>query len=335
MDSSTQSTVFNIPKLKLSSSSGHLNMPVIGLGCAVDKCLRCAVDKSDTDALKLVVLEAIKLGYRHFDTAAMYGTEKALGEAIAEALRLGLVSSREQLFITSKLWCQNAHRDHVIPALKKSLSALQMEYLDLYLVHWPISSKPGELGFPEPKEDLLPMDYRGVWEAMEESQMLGLTKSIGLSNFSRKKIETILTFATIPPSINQVEMHPVWQQRKLIEFCKAKGIIVTAYSPLGAVEKIYGSNQVLENEALKEIAKARGKTVAQVSLRWIVEQGATVVIKSLNLERMKQNLGIFDWKLTDDDYDKINQIPQHRLIPSDFWVSPQGPFKTLEELWDD
>ncbi|KAH9781710.1 Aldo ket red domain-containing protein [Citrus sinensis] len=249
MDSSTQSTVFNIPKLKLSSSSGHLNMPVIGLGCAVDK--------SDTDALKLAVLEAIKLGYRHFDTAAMYGTEKALGEAIAEALRLGLVSSREQLFITSKL------------------CALQMEYLDLYLVHWPISSKPGEVGFPVPKEDLLPMDYRGVWEAMEESQMLGLTKSIGLSNFSCKKIETILTFATIPPSINQV------------------------------------------------------------SLRWIVEQGATVVVKSLNLERMKQNLGIFDWKLTDDDYDKINQISQHRLIPSDFWVSPQGPFKTLEELWDD
>lgn len=327
MDSSTQSTVFNIPKLKLSSSSGHLNMPVIGLGCAVDK--------SDTDALKLAVLEAIKLGYRHFDTAAMYGTEKALGEAIAEALRLGLVSSREQLFITSKLWCQNAHRDHVIPALKKSLSALQMEYLDLYLVHWPISSKPGEVGFPVPKEDLLPMDYRGVWEAMEESQMLGLTKSIGLSNFSCKKIETILTFATIPPSINQVEMHPVWQQRKLIEFCKAKGIIVTAYSPLGAVGKIYGSNQVLENETLKEIAKAHGKTVAQVSLRWIFEQGATVVVKSLNLERMKQNLGIFDWKLTDDDYDKINQISQHRLIPSDFWVSPQGPFKTLEELWDD
>ncbi|KAH9725623.1 Aldo ket red domain-containing protein [Citrus sinensis] len=292
MENSTQSTLFNISELKLSSSSGHPSMPVIGLDCSVDK--------SDIDALKLVVLEAIELGYRHFDTAAIYGTEKALGEAIAEALRLGLVSSREQLFITSKLWCQDAHRDHVIPALKKSLSALQIEYLDLYLIHWPISSKPVEMGFaPVPKEDLLPMDYKGVWEAMEDSQTLGLTKSIGLSNFSCKKIETILTFAIIPPSINQIEMNPLWQQKKL------------------------------------RIAKAHGKTVAQVSLRWIVEQGATVVVRSLNKERMKQNMGIFDWELVDDDYKKINQIPQRRLIPSDFWVSPQGPFQTPEELWDD
>ncbi|KAH9781704.1 Deoxymugineic acid synthase 1 [Citrus sinensis] len=328
MENSTQSTLFNISELKLSSSSGHPSMPVIGLGCSVDK--------SDIDALKLVVLEAIELGYRHFDTAAIYGTEKALGEAIAEALRLGLVSSREQLFITSKLWCQDAHRDHVIPSLKKSLSALQIEYLDLYLIHWPISSKPVEMGFaPVPKEDLLPMDCKGVWEAMEDSQTLGLTKSIGLSNFSCKKIETILTFAIIPPSINQIEMHPLWQQKKLREFCKAKGIIVNAYSPLGALGRMWGSNQVLENEMLKQIAKAHGKTVAQVSLRWIVEQGATVVVRSLNKERMKQNMGTFDWELVDDDYKKINQIPQRRLIPSDFWVSPQGPFQTPEALWDD
>lgn len=326
MDNSTQ------PTSALSSSSGHRNMPVIGLGCAVDK--------SNLNTLKLAVLEAIKLGYRHFDTAAIYGTEKALGEAIAEALRLGLVTSREQLFITSKLWCHNAHHDRVIPAIKKSLSALQMEYLDLYLIHWPISAKPtseeGEVGFfPPNKEDLLPLDYKGVWEAMEESQRLGLTKSVGLSNFSCKKIDTILAFATIPPSINQVEMHPVWQQRELREFCKAKGMNVTAYSPLGAVGTKWGSNQVMENEALKQIAEAHGKTVAQVSLRWIVEQGVTVVVRSLNPERLKQNLGIFDWELTDDDYDKINQIAQRRLIPSDFLISSHGPFKTPEELWDD
>ena len=114
-----------------------------------------------------------------------------------------------------------------------------------------------------------------------------------------------------------------------------KGIIVNAYSHLGALGRMWGSNQVLENEMLKQIAKAHGKTVAQVSLRWIVEQGATVVVRSLNKERMKQNMGIFDWELVDDDYKKINQIPQRRLIPSDFWVSPQGPFQTPEELWDD
>ncbi|KAJ4711020.1 NADPH-dependent codeinone reductase-like protein [Melia azedarach] len=302
-------------------------MPVVGLGCGVTKL--------DNDAFTFAVLEAIKLGYRHFDTASLYGTEKALGEAIAEALGLGLVSSREELFITSKLWCDDAHPDLVFPALKKSLRTLQLEYLDLYLIHWPISAKPGDIGVPISKETLLPMDYKGVWEAMEECQRLGLTKSIGVSNFSSKKIENILSFATIPPSVNQVEMNPVWQQRKLREFCKARGIIVTAYSPLGAVGTSWGSNEVMENEALKQVARAHGKTVAQVSLRWIVEQGVTVVVKSFNMERLKENLGIFDWALTDDDYDKINQIPQRKVLSSDLFVSPHGPFRTLEELWDE
>ncbi|KAJ4717143.1 NADPH-dependent codeinone reductase-like protein [Melia azedarach] len=323
----TKFSMFNIPEVKLNHSSGHRKMPVIGLGSAVPKL--------DEDAVKFAVLEAIKLGYRHFDTAPIYRTEKALGEAIAEALRLDLLSSRKELFITSKLWCNDAHPDLVVPTLKKSLRTLQLEYLDLYLIHWPISATPGDIVIPIPTENLLPMDYKGVWEAMEECQRLGLTKSIGVSNFSSKKIQTILSFATIPPSVNQVEMHPVWQQRKLREFCKARGIIVTAYSPLGAVGTIWGSDEVMENEVLKQIAKAHGKTVAQVSLRWIVEQGATVVVKSFNRERQKQNLGIFDWALTDDDYNKINQIHQHKVGPSYIFLSPHGPFKTLEELWDE
>ncbi|KAL5759934.1 hypothetical protein ACOSQ2_018772 [Xanthoceras sorbifolium] len=169
---------------------------------------------------------------------------------------------------------------------------------------------------------------------MEECQRLGLTKSIGVSNFSCKKLKTILSLATIPPSVNQVEMNPIWQQRKLVELCKAKGIIITAFSPLGAKGTSWGTNQVTDNEALKHIAKAHGKTVVQVSLRWIIEQGATAVVKSFNRKRMKENLEIFDWALTDEDYEKINQIPQHRLFNDDF-VFPHGPFKNVEELWDD
>ncbi|KAJ4711022.1 Aldo/keto reductase [Melia azedarach] len=303
-------SAFTVPEVKLSSSSSDRKMPVTGLGTAVDNI--------DENAVKVAVLEAVKLGYRHFDTASLYGTEKALGAAIAEALRLGLVSSREELFITTKLWCNDAHRDLVVPALKKSLRTLQMEYIDLFLIHWPISAKPSDKYVcPIAKEDLLPMDFKGVWEGMEECQRLGLTKSIGVSNFSSKKIETILAFATIPPSVNQVEMNPAWQQKKLIEFCKSKSIIVTAFSPLGAIGSSWGTKQVMGNEALKQIAKAHGKTVAQICLRWIIEQGATIAVKSFNKERLKENLGIFDWALTDDDYDKINQIQQQRLMPKD------------------
>ncbi|KDO47296.1 hypothetical protein CISIN_1g020174mg [Citrus sinensis] len=318
----------NVPEVKLSSASGHRKMPVIGLGSAVDN-----IDES---AMKSAVLESIKLGYRHFDTASLYGTERALGEAIAEALKLGLVASREELFITTKLWCSDAHRDLVVPALKKSLKTLQIEYVDLYLIHWPMSAKPSEkLRNDIPEEDLVSLDYNGVWEAMEECQRHGLTKSIGVSNFSPKKIETILAFATIPPTVNQVEMNPAWQQRKLVEFCKSKSIIVTAFSPLGAVGSSWGTNQVMNNEALKQIAAAHGKTVAQVCLRWIIEQGATAAVKSFNKERLKENLEIFDWALTDDDHDKIRQIPQRRMMPRDDFIIPHGPFKTPEDLWDE
>ncbi|KAF3453016.1 hypothetical protein FNV43_RR03449 [Rhamnella rubrinervis] len=314
---------YHIPKVVLGSSVGQRSMSVLGFGTAADS--------SDYAVLKTAVLEAIKLGYRHFDTAFLYGSEQALGEAIAEALKLGLVGSRDELFVTSKLWCSDAHPHLVIPALQKSLRNLKLEYLDLYLVHWPVSARPGKWEFPIKEEDVVPMDFKSVWEAMEECQRLGLTKSIGVSNFSCKKLDNILSFATIPPSVNQVEMNPMWQQKKLIEFCKAKNIIVTAYSPLGAKGTSWGTNDVMDNQVLKDIALARGKTVAQVCLRWVYEQGATLVPKSYDKERLKQNLDIFDWKLTEDDLHKISQIRQQKIIVS---VSHGSNPKFLEELWD-
>ncbi|KAF9623300.1 hypothetical protein IFM89_000789 [Coptis chinensis] len=253
----------NVPDVILNS--GH-RMPLVGFGAV-------AYPIAASDSIKSAILSGIKAGYRHFDTASLYQTEQALGEAIKEALELGLVKSREQLFITSKLWCSDAHQDRVLPALQNSLRTLQLEYLDLYLIHWPISSKAGEYVFPIPKEDLLPLDIESVWAAMEECQVLGLTKSIGISNFSCKKLEHILSISTIPPTINQVEMSPVWQQNKLREFCQAKGIIVAAYSPLGAKGTSWGTNRVMDSEVLSEIAKAKGKTHAQICLRWAYEQG--------------------------------------------------------------
>ncbi|KAF2286947.1 hypothetical protein GH714_036060 [Hevea brasiliensis] len=145
------------------------------------------------------------------------------------------------------------------------MQELKLEYLDLYLIHFPISLIPGEQDFPFEKDELVHMDIKAVWEAMEECQKRGLTKSIGVSNFSCEKLQTLLNMAKIPPAVNQVEMSPLWQQKKLIQFCKEKGVHITAYSPLGAKGTLWGTNQVLENQVLKEIAEARGKTVAQVT----------------------------------------------------------------------
>ncbi|PQQ02739.1 non-functional NADPH-dependent codeinone reductase 2 [Prunus yedoensis var. nudiflora] len=317
----------HIPEVLLGSSIGPKSMPVLAFGTATDNI--------QPNLLKTAVLEAIKLGYRHFDTAAIYGSEQTLGEAIKEALKLGLVASRDQLFITSKLWSNDAHPHLVIPALKKSLENLQLEYLDLYLIHWPISAKPGKLVYP--LVNLMPMDFKGVWAAMEESQRLGLTKSIGVSNFSSKKIETLLSFATIPPSVNQVEMSPFWQQKKLRDFCKANGIVVTAFSPLGARGTSWGTNHVLESKVLQDIAEARGKTIAQVCIRWVYQAGATLAVKSYNKERLKQNLQVFDWELSEDDLNKINHIPQHKMMVREELVSADGsssPYKSVEEFWD-
>ncbi|KAI4308449.1 hypothetical protein L6164_031526 [Bauhinia variegata] len=160
-------------------------MPVIGMGSAPDFTCR-----NDT---KQAIIEAIEQGYRHFDTAAAYGSEQALGEATKEAIELGLVS-REELFVTSKLWCTDNHRHLVLPALKRSLKTLQLEYLNLYLIHWPICAKPGKFSFPIDAEELIPLDLKVVWTAMEECQRLELTRAIRISNFSIKKLENLLSF---------------------------------------------------------------------------------------------------------------------------------------------
>lgn len=182
-----------IPKVTLSS--GRV-MPMLGMGTA-------SFPPVGPEDAKAAILNAIKIGYRHFDTASAYQSEEFLGEAIAEALQLGLIQSRDELFITTKLWCTDAHPDLVVPALQNSLRNLKLEYLDLYLIHFPVSLKPMKYEYPLKKEHLLPMDYKSVWEAMEECQKLGLTKSIGVSNFSCKKLQIILDTANISPAVNQ------------------------------------------------------------------------------------------------------------------------------------
>ncbi|WOH13491.1 hypothetical protein DCAR_0833001 [Daucus carota subsp. sativus] len=298
------------PQVTLSSGNAK-TMPVLGLGTAADPL-------PGPDTVVRAVLEAIELGYRMFDTASVYQTEEALGEAISQALGLGLIKSRDEVFITSKIWCSDNYGDRVLPALRRTLQKLKMEYLDQYLIHFPVSLKPGA-PFPFSPEDVVSMDIKSVWTALEECQTLGLTKSIGVSNFTCKKLADLLAFAKIPPAVNQVEMNPAWQQGKLMEFCKANGITIAAYSPLGGPGAFWGSKGVLESE---------------VALRWVYEQGVVIVMKSFNKERLKQNLEIFDWELTDEESKKIADIPQSRTGLAQMFISEAGPFKSLEQLWD-
>ncbi|KAL8106152.1 non-functional NADPH-dependent codeinone reductase 2-like [Apium graveolens] len=316
----------SIPEVTLSSGNAKA-MPVLGLGTAADPF-------PAPEVVVKAVLEAIELGYRMFDTASLYQTEEALGEAISQAVSLGLIKSRDDVFISSKLWCTDNHADRVLPALQTTLKKMKFEYLDQYLIHFPVSMRPGVPPFPVNAEDVVPNDIKSVWKAMEECQTLGLAKSIGVCNFSCKKLADILDFAKIPPAVNQVEMNPAWQQGQLREFCEANGIMIAAFSPIGGPNAFWGTKGVLESKVLMEIAESKGKSVAQVALRWAYEQGVVIVMKSFNKERLKQNLEIFDWELSDEESKKIADIPQSRAYPGKMFISETGTIKSVEELWD-
>uniref|UniRef100_A0A0A9GP20 NADP-dependent oxidoreductase domain-containing protein n=1 Tax=Arundo donax TaxID=35708 RepID=A0A0A9GP20_ARUDO len=304
----------SIPCVRLNT--GHA-MPVLGFGTG---------SSSPPADLPATILHAVRLGYRHFDTASLYGTERAVGGAVADAVRSGAVASRADLFVTSKLWIADAHPGRVLPALRESLGRLGLDYLDLFLVHWPVAA--GE------NKKLLPFDMEGVWRDMEECHRLGLARSIGVSNFSAAKMSRLLAFAAVPPAVNQVEANVGWRQEKVREVCAKNGVVVTAFSPLGAHGSAWGSNAVMESGVLRDVAARRGKSVAQVALRWLHEQGVCFVAKSFNKERLKQNMEIFDWELSEDDKEMIMQIPQRRACQGEFFVSQDGQYKSLEELWD-
>ncbi|CAI0418446.1 unnamed protein product [Linum tenue] len=326
-------TLIQVPAVELavtgSSPPAKIKMPSIGMGTA------CAAPLPPSDVLVASFLDAVEAGYRHFDTAALYGTEESLGRAVAEAVEKGIVKSRDEFFITSKVWCTDLHPDSVVPALENTLRRLGMEYVDLYLVHWPVSLKKeaAPLGFA--KEDIVEFDMKGTWGAMEQCFRRGLCKSIGVSNFGPAKLGQLLRHATVPPAVNQIEMNAGWQQKELVKLCKEKGVLVCAWSPLGANGAAWGSFSVMHSSVLKEIADAKGKSVAQVALRWIYQQGAIPIVKSFNKERMRQNLDIFDWELTPDEVSRIEQqIPQQRGFSGEMFVSETGPYKSVDELWD-
>ncbi|KAJ1426551.1 NADP-dependent oxidoreductase domain [Sesbania bispinosa] len=302
-----------------------ITMPLIGFGTYSFP--------NDRKTTEFAVHNALEMGYRHFDTAKIYGSEPAVGKAINEAICMGEVE-REDIFLTSKLWGSDHHDP--VSALRQTLENLGMEYLDMYLVHWPVKLKPW-VNYPVPKEnDFEKLDLETTWAGMEKCLEMGLCRCIGVSNFSSKKIEWLLDFASTPPAVNQVEMHPMWRQGKLRETCGDHKIHVSAYSPLGGPGNAWGSQAVINHPIIQSIALKHKATPAQVALRWGLSRGSSVIVKSFNEERMKENMGSFDLKLDDEDILEIENLEEMKIMRGEFHVNETtSPYKTIEELWDD
>jgi len=266
-------------------------------------------------------------GYRHIDCASIYGNEQAVGKALEGVI--GNLVKREDLFITSKLWCTDHKSEDVEKACKSSLSDLRLDYLDLYLMHFGIAlQKRGDDLEPLGKDGKVLLDAVSIqetWQAMEKLVKKGLVKSIGVANFTTTMLVDLLTYANIKPVINQIELHPYNTQEQLVEFCKYKDISVTAYSPLGryGVKDIKGP-KLFDEPIIKTLTKKYKKTPAQILLNWGIMRGTIVIPKSTNPERIEENSYIFDFKLTKKDRSDIDSLNKnYRFVnPMDWWAVP-------------
>ena len=300
-------------------------MPALGLGTW----------KAATGEVGTAVRTALELGYRHIDCASIYGNEAEVGAALAAGQASGLVT-REALWITSKLWNDCHAPEQVRPALERTLSNLQLEQLDLYLIHWPVVHRHGVL-MPSNAADQIALEQlplSATWAAMEALVEAGLVREIGVSNSSASKLEGLLPSCHIRPVMNQVERHPWLQQNDLLTFCRQQGIAITAYSPLGS-PAADGPAPLLSEPLICQIAAAHGASPAQVLLAWGIATGTAVIPKSVQRERLAANLAAAQLQLTKPELAQIAALDrQHRFVDGRFWELPGGPYNR-ETLWNE
>lgn len=249
-----------------------LKIPVLGLG---------VFRMDDKKEAYKSIRKAIDLGYRHIDTAMIYENEEPVGKAIRES---GV--DRADFFVTTKLWIDDIKNDNAQNALDSSLRKLGLDYVDLYLVHWPIKDK-----------------YVSIWKDMERIAATDKVRAVGVSNYQENHIKEILDLRSLVPAVNQIELHPYLSQNDLVEFCTQHNIKIESWSPLCA-----NKNNLLDEQILKDLAEKYSKTPAQIILRWNIERGLIVIPKSSNPGRQKENINLFDFSLTAEDIEKVNSL---------------------------
>eukprot|EP00759_Apiculatamorpha_spiralis_P030821 PhF_6_TR32402/c0_g1_i1/m.48073/K00002/AKR1A1, adh; alcohol dehydrogenase (NADP+) len=303
-------------------------MPMIGLGTW----------QSKPGEVRDAVLAAVRCGYRHIDCASKYDNQREVGEALQILFKEGVVK-RSDLFLTSKLWNSFHSRHEVGVELGKTLGELQVDYVDLYLMHWPVNTskeadgrKPLARSTPQPS-------LQETWGAMSELPTQ-YTRAVGVSNFSITKLKDIMSLQDVaPPAVNQVEVHPMLRQTDLIEFCTKNSIHVTAYSPLGsgASTAYFGTTErpsLLQHPTIVSIAAELEQTPAQVVLRWGLQRGTTVIPKSVTPSRIESNLKALQFALSSEQMDQISKIePQYRMVTGERFTSPEGWYTTAADIW--
>lgn len=320
-------------------SVANKQMPAVGLG----------LWKIPRPQTAQVVVDALKIGYRHLDSAADYGNELEAGAGIAQAIKQ-VICTREQLWITSKLWNTYHRPEHVRAACEKSLRDLGVDYLDLYLIHFPISLQyvdfdtryPPEWFFDptaaKPAMVIDPVPLAETWRAMEALVDSGLVRQIGICNYNTALLHDLMAYSRVKPAMLQVESHPFLTQERLLKTARQYGITVTAFSPLGALSYVAldmatAQDSVLLQPAVLEAAARVERTPAQVVLRWGIQRGTAIIPKSIKPERLKENLAVFDFALSDAEMASISSLNQNRRF-NDPGVFCEAAFNTLYAIYD-
>ncbi|XP_072041915.1 aldo-keto reductase family 1 member B1-like [Amphiura filiformis] len=301
-------------------------MPIFGLGTW----------KSKPGEVTAAVKHAISVGYRHIDGACCYQNEQEVGAGIKAKIDDETVK-REDLFVTTKIWNVDHHPDDVEAACQKSLDLLGLNYVDLYLIHWPMAYKRGKELFPKDadgKWQFADTDYVDTYKAMEKLVASGKCKAIGMSNFNKQQLERVMKAASIPVANLQIEMHPYLTQNDLVDFCKSKNIVITAYSPLGSPDRPWIKEEdprPLEDPVVKDIAAKKGKSAAQILIRFALQRGVVCIPKSVTPSRIESNFEALNFELNPEEMKRLMALNRDYRGVDLTWINhkdhPWCPYK--------